>query len=140
MRLKIQFQRQNNPQSQSLLSTHQDNPESIYQSRKPYNPSCVSVISRLRYNCPLVPFPMHPKKPTSDANVNFSDNKNMFDDKKDIYFPIKVRVWGKAEGTVGKSNVDKETIMSPLSRCRLRFVRACACLLDFCFPLAPTDV
>lgn len=61
----------------------------------------------------------------------------MFDDKKDIYFPIKV---GLERGEAEKSNVDKETIMSPLSLCRFRFVRACACLLDFCFPLAPADV
>jgi hypothetical protein len=53
----------------------------------------------------------------------------MFDDKKDIYFPIR----GLYEG---KSNVDKETIMSPLSCFQLRFIRACACLLDFCFPLS----
>lgn len=32
---------------------------------------------------------MH-KNRNVDANENFSDNKNMFDDKKDIYFPIKV--------------------------------------------------
>jgi hypothetical protein len=69
------------------------------------------------------------KSRSVDANVNFSDNKNMFDDKKDIYFPIKVSV------ERGKSNSDKETIMSPLSCFQLRFVRACACLLDFCFPL-----
>lgn len=63
----------------------------------------VCVIAKSRNICS---FFSCTKNRSVDANENFSDNENMFDDKKDIYFPIKV--------SSGESNV-AETIMSPLS-------------------------
>lgn len=66
--------------------------------------SSLWALSAFRTFVRLFFFSHAQKAEAVDANVNFCDNENIFDDKKDIYLPIKLV--GKRGGRRGKSNVD----------------------------------